>query len=257
MEKAFNKYANYALYGNDSDKRIADAYDENEGYAIDQLYYERYFDWNEEVDESGIEVEDVEGDVDATVEEENEDNEEVEGGEINQIDLNDVIVLFDDFKEIVEAGDDSRLKSMVDEYGEKLDLLEAFLNEPDVSNEDVARIVKMRGSDGSKKWVDDQFGSVDVDANGTIEEYLNLKKRYYEVMVNFYGKANEAGCLGEGEEITCSDYNDVDNLTQMVDILSDANEIRNGEMADLALGCFKIADYLYGDANLTSGGDEE
>ena len=89
------------------------------------------------------------------------------------------------------------------------------------------------------------------------ENIFLLKKKYYEVMVDFYEKANEAGCLGEGEEITCSGYNDVDNLTQMVDILSDANEIRNGEMADLALGCFEIADYLYGDVNLTSGGDEE
>lgn len=233
---AFNRYANYLLYGEDSDKELEGEYDVDEIYYLDDIMTED-IDYTEEVRET-LEVAD-------------ESNNNFDGGDDSDIKADDFFLraenLWNSFYNTLERGG-SYLIDAANEYREELELYKMIVLSGDSigSNWIQNRLDEME-AEQAKEWIKLRYSDFLTSEYSIVKNYGKKAIEYYTLYIDNGAALNGAGCKSDDNgNIVCEEdtYTEIANM--LVKTLSELVSEKNKASVDVASKCWTLRDSLNG-----------
>ena len=209
VKMAFNKYANYLLYGEDSDKALEGGYDEDEIYRLDEVRDE-----NAQIITNYFKT------------------------------ANELLTNFESLAKGTANGD---LITVVDNYRANFELVRLTFGKEYISEEGLVDEVLNNNLEDTKTWIANKYASLVKSNYENVKEYAEAEISYYQLYAEYLEKAKDAGCLNMEEGLICEDYSD-DALESQIDDASDeaGGMVLNANYAVLR-GCWGINKILNGE----------
>lgn len=239
-EEAFNRYANYLLYGEESDAPL-------EGRLEDEDVGQNE---NEDVEQS--EDEDLEDNVgiyvlDEVVAEEDATGEE---GEILASEFFAKAeqlwkVFYDSLGEQVDAD----LEDILDAYREDFEFTKIFAETPELNEEVFVMNFATMSRAELNEWLKNHYIQF-VDSNyEEIREYGQNGIEYYGLYADYLEQVKMAGCLNDIGEIAiaCDGMDTVEMNSRLLELEDEMNAYRNTAIRATTEDCWKIAGILSGE----------
>lgn len=222
---AFNRYANYFLYGEDSDAEIEGEYDEDGSYQVDEMYVA--------------------------------DNEE------RNAFWNKATSLLDDFEmelDNEEGDNDGELMAAAGDYREEFELMKLTFMSEIVDEAEFYNKTIALGSAEAKAWVEPRFALFTNSEYELVNNYGQAAIEHYQVLADYYEKAKELGCLvenGVNEECLNGDNEELVNLDTEVMLAYDEMDYILGEVdSNVVEGCWELPKLMRGEDEENEEGDE-
>lgn len=205
---AFNKYANYLLYGEDSDKALEGEYDENEIYKLDEMRDEdaqvvtNYFKTANE--------------------------------------------LLSNFESFTNGNTNNDFITAVDDYRADFELVRLTFNKEYISEEELASMVLANNLEDTKTWIANKYANLTKSGYEKVKKYAESEINYYQLYAECLEKAKAAGCLNAEDGIVC-DFSDETLESQIDDASEEASKMALSADHNVLRGCWEINKFLNGE----------
>lgn len=230
---AFNKYANYLLYGEDSDKELEEEYDgASEEYAIYGIVAER-----DKVNNKGEALVD-------------EFFAKADG-------------LWNNFYSNLSDDDLSRMGDYLSEYHENFDFTKLFLTTPKLSDDGFVEKYMTMNESSLNQWIRDRFSKFVNSNYNSIKEYGEKGIQYYVMYADYLKQIRSIGCLDETEKmiIPCEQLDAIGLSSEMIELGNWVNNYENEAISATFDDCWVIERLLNGenveDANKKKDNEEK
>ena len=206
---AFNKYANYLLYGEDSDKALEGEYDESNIYKLDEIRSE---------DAKGV------------------TNYFKTANE-----------LLTNFESLMSGNTNNDLVTVINNYRADFELVRLTFNKEYINEEELASEVMNNDLDTVKAWIASKYNSLTKSSYDNIKQYAEAEINYYQLYAEYLEEAKSSGCLNAGEGVTCADYGNEILESQIVEASDEANDMVLNADHNVLKNCWNISGLINGE----------
>lgn len=229
-KQAFYRYANYLLYGEDSDAELQEKSEEVGSEEDEEV----------EDDMDMYALDEVVADADSTGEE----------GEILASEyFAKAEQLWNTFYGSLGGGINSELKETVENYKEDLEFTKLFVEAP-VLDEDVfaEKFVTMNRAN-LNKWIESYYEDFLNSGYEKIKEYGQNGIQYYGLYADYLEQVKAMGCLDENGEmiIPCENFETVEVSEEMMKVGSEMMNYQNEAILAVTDDCWVIVKMLNGE----------
>lgn len=206
---AFYKYANYLLYGEDSDKALEGAYDESSIYKIDEI--------------------------------------RSENAQIATNYFKTAAELLTSFETSINSSSNDDFSNTLSTYRTDFELVRHTFNKEFVSEEGLVNEVLKNELEDVKAWVVSKYASLSKLDYEVVKKYAELEINYYQLYAEYLDKAKRTGCLNAEGDLVCEDFNDEELEIQMEEISDEADSLLQNARYYVLKGCWDINKFLNGE----------
>ena len=201
---AFNKYANYLLYGEDSDKVLEGEYDESSIYKLDEIRSE---------------------DAKAVTNYFKTANE-----------------LLTNFESLMSGNTNNDLVTAINNYRADFELVRLTFNKEYINEEELASEVMNNDLDTVKTWIASKYNSLTKSSYNNIKQYAEAEINYYQLYAEYLGELKAMGCFNEVSACDTSMGEDLES--KMMEYAKIALDIENDSTRNVLSGCWTISGVL-------------
>lgn len=235
-KQAFYRYANYLLYGEDSDAALEEKNEETESEGEDESddYIDIYT------------LDEVVADADATGEE-----GEILAGEY----FAKAEQLWDTFYGSLGSGVNAELKEMVESYKEDFEFTKIFVEAPVLDNDVFAEKFVTMSRANLNKWIQSYYMGFLNSGYEKIKEYGQNGIQYYGLYADYLEQVKGVGCLSDSGEMVaqCEGLATVEMNDEMLGLMDEMMDYRNEAILATTDDCWTIAKMLNGEKVDTEG----
>ena len=206
---AFNRYANYLLYGEDSDKALEGEYDEHEIYKLDEMRSE-----NAQAVTSYFKT------------------------------ASELLANFESFTNGNTNGD---FITTVDNYRADFELVRLTFNKEYITEEELVNEVLSNNLEDTKTWIASKYANLTKSSYENIRQYAEAEINYYQLYAEYLEKAKDASCLNAEGELACEDYSDETLELQIEETSDEASKAASSADYNVLRGCWDINKILNGE----------
>lgn len=217
-ELAFNKYANYLLYGEDSDAELNEERSEDtEDYMVNNLIAD------EDTDNSG-------------------------SGISPSVFFSKAEQLWNTFYENLSDSELAQLGSILDVYKEDFEFTKIFITNTVLDDENFVVQFTTMDKTSLSKWINEHFADFVKSSYAKIREYGENGIRYYNLYAEYLEQAKLAGCLSEGGGlvIPCEGLSTIGMSDEMIEIGNEMATYQDEAISAVSDDCWKIERVLTG-----------
>lgn len=197
---AFNKYANYLLYGEDSDKPLEGEYDEDSIYKLDEM-------WGEDAQ-----------------------------AVTNYFKIaNELLANFESFTNANTNGD---FITTVDNYRADFELVRLTFNKEYITEEELVNEVLSNNLEDTKTWIADKYNSLAKSSYESVKKYAEAEINYYQLYAEYLENLKARGCFGDGA--VCDSSMDENLDSQMAEYEEVVLNIKNDATRNTLSNCWVI-----------------
>ena len=205
---AFNKYANYILYGEDSDKALEGEYDAEQAYEIYNIQ--------------------------AAQEKEKEEFFEKASGLLNNFES----LIGETTQELISATED---------YRGDFELARIISDWDGINDDELWRMVLANNSaDTVDEWINDRYKVFSSSANKKVRQFGEDEIAYYKELAEYLEEARAAGCLEGVGVFTCDSFSNEETREKIIEDSYLIDENREEIENNVVLGCWSLRDLLDG-----------
>lgn len=230
---AFNRYVNYLLYGEDSDKALEGEYDENEIYYISEIRTEDT-DYTEEIYKT-IEPDD----------EANEDNSGNDLGVEAEEFFSHIEELWNVFYNVLDKNE-KKLISAADKYRENLELYKNIILSGDsIESSWIQNRLSRMGVSQAKQWINSRYSEFLESTYQAVKNYGEKAIKYYTLYIDNNAVLNEAGCgNSDAGGVVCENSTYTGMANELMEMRSELITIKNNSFIDVVSGCWILQNDL-------------
>lgn len=157
---AFNKYANYLLYGKDSDKALEGEYDEDSIYKLDEMWGE-----NAQAVTNFFKTADE---------------------------------LLASFESFTNGNANSDFMTAVNNYRADFELVRLTFNKEYITEEELINKVLGNNLEDTKTWIANKYASLTKSSYEDVKKYAEAEINYYQLYAEYLENLKARGCFGDG-----------------------------------------------------------
>lgn len=206
---AFNKYANYLLYGEDSDKALEGEYDEINIYKLDEIRSE---------------------DAKAVTNYFKTANE-----------------LLTNFESLMSGNTNNDLVTVINNYRADFELVRLTFDKEYINEEELVSEVMNNDLDTTKTWVTDKYSSLAKSNYDNIKKYAEAEINYYQLYAEYLEGVKGAGCLNIEEGVICENYSNDELALQIAEISDEVNDMVLNADHNILKNCWNISGLINGE----------
>lgn len=197
---AFNKYANYLLYGEDSETTLEEEYDEDSIYKIDEMRNE-----NAQVVTNYFKT------------------------------ANELLT---NFESLVNGSANSDFIKVVNSYRADFELVRLTFNKEYITEEDLVNEVLNNNLEDAKTWITNKYASLAKSGYENVRKYAEAEIHYYQLYAEYLENLKAKGCFDDG--VACDSSMDEVLSSQMTEYEEITLNIRNDAMRSILNNCWTI-----------------
>lgn len=205
---AFNKYANYLLYGEDSDRPLEGEYDDSRIYEFDEMR-------SEDVKNMASYLKKVNS-------------------------------LWNSLGSLVGNYGDDDLKKLVDNYSGNIELINFTFDSEIINEEELIKEVLNHNLEETKAWIVSKYDDMIKSNYDVVKRFGEAEINYYQLYAEYLEKLKSFGCLNEEGILFCEDFSDEALESQIEDAYDAVNEITQGANYGVLKDCWEISKYING-----------
>ena len=197
---AFNKYANYLLYGEDSDKALEGEYDEDEIYKLDEIRSE-----NAQVVTNYFKT-------------------------ANE--------LLSNFEALINGNANNDFITAVNNYRADFELVRLTFNKEYITEEELINEVLNNNLEDTKTWITNKYASLTKSNYENIKKYAEAEINYYQLYAEYLESLKMKGCFGNN--VKCDGGMDETLDSQITEYGETALNIKDNATRNLLSDCWAI-----------------
>lgn len=207
IKLAFNRYANYLLYGKESDAEIKGEYNADNIYYIDEMR--------------------------------NKDSEVVAKY------FETANGLLSDFESLV-GNTNNDLMTVVNDYRADFELVRLTFGKIYIDDQELVNEVMNNNLEATKVWINNKYSYLVNSNYDNVKQYAKAEVDYYEAYADYLEKLKSGGCLSIEEGITCEIDGGLELDQQVGNAYSVATGYTAKAQNKILSGCWTISAMLYG-----------